>query len=266
MKDKKDIAVDVLEIANEKKDIVPMDKIDFEEDANAGLETADKSSFAIPFITLLQGLSPQLKDVEGARPGLFINTITNEIFTEVQVIPCAFQRVFIRWGSRATGGGYKGQYSAMDIEMKKIDYQEDDSGAYISYKIGDDDLIDTRSHFVLYKTSDDIWKPAIINLSSTQIKKSRRWMTLIQGIEMRTAEGKIFTPPSFSHRYVLRSVEERNSKGSWNSFDISLHSALKDAEVYTKAKAFHKSVMACEIEISTPPDNFEEQSQNSETF
>ena len=30
----------------------------FEEDAGIGIETADKDSFAIPFSTLLQGLSP----------------------------------------------------------------------------------------------------------------------------------------------------------------------------------------------------------------
>lgn len=248
--------VDLEESSLTKEIITPTSVIDFSEDASVGLENTDKSSFAIPFITILQGLSPQLKDVEGARPGLFINTITNELFSEVQVIPCAFQRVFVRWQSRASGGGYKGQFSAADIELKKVDYTVDANGAY---KMDDDELVDTRNHFVLYKTCDDIWKPALISMSSTLIKKSKRWMTLIQGIEMKGTDGKIFTPPSFSHSYCLRAVEERNSKGSWNSFDVSMHTAVTNAETYVKAKAFHKSVQACEVEVSHPAPDFQSQ-------
>ena len=63
-------------VAEAKKTAVAM-PLDFSADAGMGMEGADKSSFAIPFITMLQGLSPQLETVEGAKPGLFINTITN---------------------------------------------------------------------------------------------------------------------------------------------------------------------------------------------
>ena len=240
--------------------MVPNVDINFSEDANAGLEEADKSAFAIPFIKLLQGLSPELKDVDGARPGLFINTITNEIFKEIEVIPCAFQRVFIRWGARSSGGGFKGQFSSVDIELKKIDYTTNEDGFY---KIGDDDLVDTRNHFILYKASDDVWRPALISMSATQIRKSKRWMTLIQGVEMRTQEGKIFTPPSFSHSYIMRSVEERNAKGAWNSFQASLHTQVSDAEVYAKAKNFYKSVMACEVEVLQPTPDFHDTSEEN---
>ena len=73
---------------------------DFAADAGLGMEGADKSSFAIPFLSILQGLSPQLETVDGAKPGLFINSITNEVFKEVLVIPCAFQRRFLRWAPR----------------------------------------------------------------------------------------------------------------------------------------------------------------------
>ena len=48
--------------------------MDFSADAGQGMEGADKASFAIPFITMLQGLSPQLETVDGAKPGLFIMT------------------------------------------------------------------------------------------------------------------------------------------------------------------------------------------------
>ena len=263
MKDKKADIIQTEEIILNKQITEHAPFIDYEGDANSGLEGTDKTSFAIPFITLLQGLSPQLKDVEGARPGLFINTITNEIFSEVYVIPCAFQRVFIRWASRASGGGFKGQFPAADVELKKVDYVVDEDGFF---KIEDDELVDTRNHFVLYKASDGVWKPALISMSSTQIKKSKRWMTLIQGIEMKNTNGNTFTPPSFSHIYCIRSVEERNSKGSWNSFEASLIEPVNDAEIYAKAKSFYKSVMSCEVEVLQPTPDFHVNNSEQENF
>ena len=66
----------------------------FANDAGRGMEEADKDSYAIPFLAILQGLSPQIESVEGARPGMICNTITNELFKECLVIPCYYQRRF----------------------------------------------------------------------------------------------------------------------------------------------------------------------------
>ncbi len=226
---------------------------DFAADAGLGMEGADKSSFAIPFIAILQGLSPQLETVEGAKPGLFLNTITNEVFKEVLVVPCAFQRRFLRWAPRSEGGGYKGEYNPVDIETGKID------GVHTSAEgrlmLENDELKDTRNHFVLMQTESGAWQPALLSLSSTQIKKSKKWMSRIQGIELRTAQGKPFNPPSFSHIYKLTSVKEENSKGSWWGVEIEMVEPVGDAELYAKAKAFHNSVASGDVEVAQPtPD------------
>jgi hypothetical protein len=268
MKDKKVMITDaeeshMLQSSQPTEIALASQEIDIFEDANAGFEEADTTSFALPFITLLQGLSPQLKDIEGAKPGLFLNTITKELFTEIEVIPCHFKRVFIRWGSRASGGGFKGQFSAIDVALKKIDYQVGADGYYL---MGDDPLVDTRVHFVLYRSKDDSWKPALISMKGTHVKKSRQWMTLIGGIEIKTPEGKPVRPASFLHTYLLKCIEVRNGKGEWNSFDISLKDRLTDVNLFKKAKTFHLSAKSGEVEMSTPVDDFQEQTQNSETF
>lgn len=225
---------------------------DFAADAGMGMEGADKASFAIPFISVLQGLSPQLETVDGAKPGLFINTITNELFKEVLVVPCAYQRRFLRWAPREAGGGYKGEFNPVDIETGKIVTVPNDKG---QPTIEGDLLKDTRNHFVLVQTESGTWQPALLSLSSTQIKKSKRWMSLIQGIEMRAANGKPFNPPAFSHVYRLKCVKEENSQGSWWGIEISIEEPVGDAELYAKAKAFHASVAAGDIEVAPPqPD------------
>jgi len=224
--------------------------MDFSADAGMGMEGADKASFAIPFLTVLQGLSPQLESVEGARPGLFINTITNELYENLLVIPCAFQRRFLRWAPRDAGGGYKGEYNPIDVETGKVEGLVLNSDG--RYTIEGDLLGDTRNHFVLFKNKAGSWSPALISLASTQIKKSKRWMSLIQGIELVNAAGKAFNPPSFSHIYLLKSVKEENSKGKWHGIDVSVHGVVEDADVYAKAKDFHNSVVSGSVEVSPP--------------
>ena len=223
---------------------------DFAADAGLGMEGADKSSFAIPFLAILQGLSPQLETVDDAKPGLFINSITNEVFKEVLVIPCAFQRRFLRWAPRSEGGGYKGEYNPVDVETGRVDGVSTNAEGRLM--IENDELKDTRNHFVLMQTESGAWTGALLSLGSTQIKKSKRWMSLILGIEMRNAQGKPFNPPSFSHVYKLSTVKEENSKGSWWGLNVEKVEAVGDAELYAKAKAFHNSVSAGEIEVAPP--------------
>lgn len=226
--------------------------LDFAADAGLGMEGADKNSFAIPFITLLQGLSPQLETVEGARPGLFINTITNELYKEVLVVPCAYQRRFLRWAPRDQGGGYKGEFNPIDIETGKVAGVETNAEGRLTLE--GDLLNDTRNHFVLVQSSTGAWQPALVSLSSTQIKKSKRWMSRIQGIELRNGAGRPFNPPSFSHVYKLKAIKEENSKGSWWGLGAELVEPVGDADLYHKAKDFHASVACGAVEVAPPPD------------
>jgi hypothetical protein len=236
----------------------------FEDDAGCGTEGADKACYAIPFISLLQGLSPQIETVDGAKPGLFINTITNELYKTVVVIPCAFQRRYLRWAPGR--GGYKGEYNPMDVETGKVEGLENIKGKWLfpegnqnpfdaNGKPTVDNLNDTRNHFVLVLSISGAWQPAIISLSSTQIKRSKIWMSLIQGLEIKNAAGKPFNPPSFSHMYSITAEKERKNDHEWWGYKMSVLSPVDDAAVYMSAKAFNKSVLSGSVEVSVPVDD-----------
>jgi len=227
--------------------------MDFASDAGMGMEGVDKDSFAIPFLALLQGLSPQLETIDEAKPGLFVNTITDEVYKEVLVVPCAYQRRYLRWAPRSDGGGYKGEYNPHDIETGKIVGVERDADGRL--RLEGDELKDTRNHFVLVQSKSGAWQPALLSLSSTQIKKSKRWMSRIQGIEMRTQDGKPFNPPSFSHIYKLKPIKEENGKGAWWGIDIEMVQPVDDAELYARAKEFNMQVAAGEVKVQDPMDH-----------
>ncbi|TXH50790.1 MAG: hypothetical protein E6Q97_19655 [Desulfurellales bacterium] len=251
-------------VKDEKTNALALMGVDFAADAGMGMEGVDKDSFAIPFIALLQGLSPQLETVDAAKPGLFINTITDEVFKEVLVVPCAYQRRYLRWAPRSEGGGYKGEYNPIDIETGKILGVEKDADGRL--RLEGDELKDTRNHFVLMQSESGAWQPALLSLSSTQIKKSKRWMSRIQGIELRTPEGKAFNPPSFSHVYKLKAVKEENSKGSWWGVDVELVEPVSDAELYLRAKEFNKQVAAGEVKVQEPVSDHAAEAGSDDRF
>lgn len=255
------------EVAEAKNTAIALPTIDFGEDAGMGTENVDASSAAIPFLTILQGLSPQIETVDGAKPGLFINTITNEMFKEVEIVPCYFQRRFLRWAPNR--GGYKGDFSAIDVETNKVPGMSVHDGHYLmdvpegaaafdkDGKPAFDHLSDTRNHFVLMRSAGGNWIPALVSMSSTQIKKSKRLIALILGIELERPNGSKFNPPSFSHIYKMKAVKEKNAKGEWWAYDISLERQLdttdaNDVQLYMKAKDFSQQVGAGKVEVAQP--------------
>lgn len=242
------------QIAKKAKTDVSTDVIDMAADAGKGLEGADKDSYAIPFLAILQGLSPQIGVVKGATPGMFINTITEELFDEVLIIPCAFQRRFLRWSPRDEGGGFKGSFLPLEVEGDKLEgLTKNDIGQPM---IGNDILRDTRIHYVLLQDKNGSWKPAVLSLSSTQIKKSKRLMSLIQGLELKRPDDpeKTYNPASFSHMYRLTTVKEENAKGKWWGLAIELEGVLTSSALYNSARKFCEEVNAGMVTTAEPQD------------
>lgn len=241
---------------------VSTDVIDFSRDAGAGLEGADKDSFAVPFITILQGLSPQLETVEGAKVGAFINTITNQMSAAVNVVPVAFQRRYLEWEPRAKGGGFKGQHEVAQVEL--ANYGRNEDGQLVTPE--GNLLKDTRIHYVLAVNEDGTFSPAIVSMSSTQIKKSKRWLSRIQNVQMKDANGKFYNPPSFSHIYRMTALRESNDQGTWYGYDINMLSPVTDAVLYQAAKELHNQVVSGKVVAANPQADAPEEAGTNGKF
>lgn len=249
----------------EQKDQLPAN-VSFEEDAGQGFEGADVESFAVPFLTALQSNSPQLNEdeaefVEGAKKGMLINTVTNDLYPArkkdgegVNVIPCAYKRQFIEWKPRGTSGGGLVAIHDVDEGIRLSKTLTENSEGKMVLENGNT-LADTRMHYVLMQGNDGAWHPIILSMTSTQIKKSRKWMTIMDNIKFQRADGSgKFTPPMFSHVYRVSTVPESNDKGSWHGYDIALVEVVNDAEVYKQAKDFREKVVAGDVEVAQPVD------------
>lgn len=234
-----------------------MGALDFAADAGKGMEGADKASFAIPFLVVLQSNSPQLETVPNAKAGMLLNSVTNELHKEVNVVPVAFQRRYLAWAPRSSGGGFRGEFSVAQVEgeANELGWKPgtgEDKGKMI---MPDGSVLkDTRNHFVLIVGADGGAMQAMFSLSSTQIKKSKTWLSRQKAIVLKDAAGKSFNPPAFSHVYRCSTVAEENDKGKWKGVQIDLVGPVQDAELYSAAKAFHDLIVAGKVETAPPVD------------
>ena len=232
---------------------LPAKTLDFAADAGAGMENTSADDFAIPFIAILQKGSPACDEaagtaVEGASPGMFMETATGALHEEISLIPCAYQRKFIKWGNRNAGGGFKGVFTPeqaieMQTEGKVVDV---DGKLYFPMPDGkvdvnrSDILSDTREHYVIL-LADEGPRQAILSLTSTQIKKSKALNSALANLRLSGPNGR-FTPPTFANIVNATTNGEKNDKGSWYGIEFSLQGQLDDPELYAMGKAFHSQI------------------------
>jgi hypothetical protein len=236
----------------EKKEsnVVAFDASVFEEDAGIGLGQLGQEDVALPFLKVLSRQDPILDDLDNAKAGDIYNTVTGQVWKGkegISVVPCVYQRRYIEWAPRGTGTGAPINIFTPDDDRPKTERSSEDNREYVVDGQGSY-LEETHQHFIVIVGDDGSMETALIAMKSTQLKKSRKWNSMVQS---RTMQGKngMFTPPRFSHVYALKTVSEENSKGSWHGWEISLNGPVEDANIYQSAKAFATSILAGEVNV-----------------
>ena len=236
----------------EKKEsnVVAFDASVFEEDAGIGLGQLGQEDVALPFLKVLSRQDPILDDLDNAKAGDIYNTVTGQVWKGkegISVVPCVYQRRYIEWAPRGTGPGAPINIFTPDDARPKTERSSEDNREYVVDGQGSY-LEETHQHFIVIVGDDGSMETALIAMKSTQLKKSRKWNSMVQS---RTMQGKngMFTPPRFSHVYALKTVSEENSKGSWHGWEISLNGPVEDANIYQSAKAFATSILAGEVNV-----------------
>jgi hypothetical protein len=92
-------------------------------------------------------------------------------------------------------------------------------------------------------------------MKATQLKISRKWNSMMMGIKLQGKNG-MFTPPTYSHIYKLKTVQMSNDKGTWFGWDVSQVGPVSDKSIYDTAKNFAERVSAGEVEAK--PETQEE--------
>lgn len=193
------------------------------QDGDNGYEGVSGSDLSLPFLSVLQGISPEVADnnPEGARAGMFINSITKELFdgekAGVVFQPVYYVKQFIEWVPRAKGGGWVAAYDPTAPEVKAAQQHS----AAQNLKFGKletpsgNQLVETL-YFYGHILSDDgetVNGFAVLSCSSTKIKPAQAFLTVMR----TTLKGKI---PMWGWRTRIMTVKEKNDEGTYHTIQF----------------------------------------------
>jgi len=213
----------------------------FEADANAGSQNMTQEDLALPFLKVLGQLSPEVnkqnaKFISDAQPGMIINSVTKELYDGAQginVIPVHYERQYVEWQDRgATSTGAPVAIHSVNSDI--VDTATRDKSWKDRLPNGNY-LENTANHFVILMGKTP--STALISMRSTQLKISKQWNSIMMGLKLQGKNG-LFTPPTYSHIYNLKTVQMSNDKGTWFGWDVSKIGPVTDKNVYAIAKSF----------------------------
>ena len=217
----------------------------FEEDKGKGLGDIGLKDLALPFLKVLAQLSPEVnkrdgKYVEGAEAGMIYNSVTGELYNGVEgihVIPCYYKLEYLEWKDRGEGlGAPVAVYDSTSDIMSKT--KED---ANYKPRLPNGNYIDkTASHFVIILG--DNTSTALISMKSTQLKISRKWNSMMDGMRMKGKNGNLYKPASFSHIFKLKTTQLTNDKGTWFGWEVSKSGQVTDNTLYNQARSFSENI------------------------
>ena len=220
--------------------------LNIEKFGDVGFENVDAKSLALPFLKVLGQLSPQVTQgdsqfIAEAKAGMIFNTVTDELYDGakgIRVVPCYYKLEYIEWQDRDKGASAPVNVYPADSDIMSKTTRGDDgkdrleNGNYVE---------ETASHYVLIieagKTS-----TALITMKSTQRKKSKKWNSMMMSLRQPKADGKgHFRPASFTQEYLMKTVLEKNNKGSWFGWEIEHSGPIKNEEILKGAYDFYES-------------------------
>ena len=213
-----------------------------------GFDNMTQEDLALPFVRILGQLSPQVTDgdakyIEGAKPGMIYNTVTSELYDGkkgIKVIPCYYKKDYPEWSDRGDGPGAPvaiHQPNSPVIATGKRD------GSKIRLPNGNY-LEETASYFVMVETATGGFTPALITMKSTQLNVSKKWNSMMKTTQFPDGKGGFATPPMFGVVYNLASTLQKNDKGSWYGWVVTMDRILgqEDKSLYLGAKDFGANV------------------------
>lgn len=217
--------------------------------ADAGVGSSDMAAgdLGIPYLSILQPGSPQLKPghakyIEGARVGEWFNSATGEVFQgTIEFIPCAYERKYVQWHDKDLGeGGYVRDYPIdSDILSRTV------PNAKKQPSLPDENhdvIVETAYQYgMMLNPHTGRWDQVVMPLKSTGLKVNRRLNNLIAGA---TIPGTQLQAPRWMYAYTLKTALESKGQNSWYNPVPEKNPEPVSAECYQAGKRFNQMFSA----------------------
>jgi hypothetical protein len=209
------------------------------ENVQTGFEDMNADDLQLPRLKLLQAMSPELENDDALRAGHIYNSVTSDWWPGdqgVRVVPCVYHKTYVEWAP--VGSGAKGPvnvHQSKDVMASTVRgddnkyYTNDNSGNYIE---------ETANYFVLIMGDKGETSQAVISMKSSQLTPSRNWNSKMKNLKIKNSKGVYFTPPMWSHSYLLKTEKTKNGDKTWYKWKIEVDSILTSEDHVREASSF----------------------------
>lgn len=204
------------------------------QDDTRGSEEVSHEDMTIPRLEVVQSLSKARKRgdpnfIEGAEEGMLYNSVTRELYGfEVYIVPIMFLKEYLLWRDQSLGGGFAGAYST-EIEAKSALQGIDNPEEW--------EAVLTHQHFCLILKADGTYEEAVISMSKSKLKVSKKFNSLIH----------VNGGARFSRVYKVSGVADQNAKGK-DFFNLAVSSAgYAPEKAYTTAEVVYELIRSGKV-------------------
>jgi len=233
-------------------------------DSGLGLSNVTADDMQIPFLRILQALSPQLVKtnsdyIKGAEQGDIFNTVTHQVWKAdegIVVVPCYFEQKLLEFVPRSQGGGFVQELPKNHPDVLNV---QRDKETNMDILPSGNELVRTGQHYVKILNEElGMLEPAIIDMKKTQIRRSKIWVTQMSMQTIKLQDGTSKPAPMFANKWKLKTVADGNDKGSWYSWQIEKVGMVDSMDMYNECKEFHNSVASGEIKATAVADEIDQ--------
>jgi hypothetical protein len=205
-----------------------------------GFEQMDGSTMALPFLRIIQKLSPQIDEnkaqfIDGAKVGMLYNTLTNKVIDKpLKCIVLSFEHVYIEW--KPNRQGFVGYHSIENATRLALDPTA--FGKWHNKNTGDGKNKDTMNIlqenyvYALIIEGHETEGPIILSLASSMLKVAKNWNRLMTTHIM--ADGSKARP-----YYLIWSMDTEYTKKDQNDWyvpSITFDRVIDDNTLYLSVK------------------------------
>jgi hypothetical protein len=218
-------------------------------DTAAGFEDMNMGTMAIPFISVIQSLSPQINKkkpeyIAGAEVGMFANSVTKELYgNTLRVIVLSFQHIYTEW--KPNRGGFVGRHTVEEADRLAFD-----KSVFGKWKTAEGNTLSEDYVYFVLVAGKESEGPCVMSFSSTNIGECKKWNRMMTST--MTPDGRKALP--HWSIWEVSTVERSNDKGSWYTIQ-SKHADWITAEQYQVTNAERVALPGKEVnyaQISGP--------------
>lgn len=189
---------------------------------DTGLENVTAKDLLIPRLTILQALSPQLKAnkpefIKGAKVGMICDTAMGEVIgdgeapAQMLFLPCYYATIYLEWAPNR--GGLVANHGVDPTAYNKCIVDEKQK-RWTGPRVGEgNNISEVATFYGLNLTLGG--RRSFLPLSSTALKASRRWMTLITAERRKRRDGTEYQPPIFGRAWLAEVTHESKGDNDW---------------------------------------------------